>query len=85
MSSTPRDDNRVPALFGVTSIDGETAIPVYVDSSTHELYIKSITAIPTTSVANSTASGTIDALNESIDTMNSRVTFKSFIPINGIS
>jgi len=40
MSSTPRDENRIPALFGVSPIDGETAIPVYVDDTTHELYVK---------------------------------------------
>jgi len=67
MAEANRDQNRVTALLGTSSIDGTTPVTVYTDDTTHELYVKSITAIPTTSVANSTASGTIDALAETVE------------------
>ena len=35
---TPRDENRVPALFGVSPIDSITPIEVYVDDTTHRVY-----------------------------------------------
>lgn len=36
----PRDLNRVPVLGGASSADGETAIPIYGDPTTHELLVK---------------------------------------------
>lgn len=37
--ASPRDQNRVPALLGVSSTDGETAVPVYVDEATNRLLV----------------------------------------------
>lgn len=37
--STPRDNNRVPALIGVSSSDGSTPTTVYVDPTTHRVLV----------------------------------------------
>lgn len=40
MGKAERDVNRVPTLIGVSSATGTTPITVYVDPTTHELYVK---------------------------------------------
>ena len=39
MANAPRDNNRVPTLIGVSSSDGTTPTTVYVDPTTHRLYV----------------------------------------------
>ena len=36
-----RDQNQVPVFMGVSSTDGKTSVPIYVNQSTGELLIKS--------------------------------------------
>ena len=40
MADAKRDANRIPVLIGASDLDGETPVMVYVDPSTHELYVK---------------------------------------------
>ena len=48
MAEAKRDANRVPALIGVSSSDGLAPITVYVDPTTHRLYVDtSITGLAT--------------------------------------
>lgn len=45
MGNASRDQNRIPVLIGVSSSDGVTPTTVYVDPTTHRLYVNaSITA-----------------------------------------
>lgn len=37
--SAPRDNNRVPTLIGVSSVDGKTPVTVYVDPTTHRVLV----------------------------------------------
>lgn len=39
MATTPRDGNRVPAVFGVSDADGITPVPIYVDPDTNEMHV----------------------------------------------
>lgn len=39
MTSTPRDENRIPALFGSSSSDGKTPVILYVDPITNRLIV----------------------------------------------
>lgn len=39
MADAPRDGNRIPTLIGVSSVDGTTPVTVYVDPTTHRLYV----------------------------------------------
>lgn len=39
MAQAPRDQNRIPTLLGVSSADGITPVAVYVDPTTHRLYV----------------------------------------------
>ena len=40
MAAIPRDENFIPAIFGVSDVDGETPVAIYADPTTHELYVK---------------------------------------------
>lgn len=40
--SAPRDDNRVPTLIGVSSVDGKTPVLPYVDPITHRLLVDTL-------------------------------------------
>lgn len=42
MSNASRDENSVPTLLGVSSSDGVTPVPVYVDPSTHRVLASGI-------------------------------------------
>lgn len=39
MAQAKRDENRVPTLLGVSSADGITPVTVYVDPTTHRMYV----------------------------------------------
>lgn len=39
MAQAPRDQNFVPALLGVSSADGKTPIPIWVDPVTHRVLV----------------------------------------------
>jgi hypothetical protein len=39
MSNAQHDQNHVPTLTGISSTDGTTVIPVYVDATTHRLLV----------------------------------------------
>lgn len=45
MSQAKRDENFVPTLLGVSSVDGTTPIPVYADPVTHRLLVDSATSV----------------------------------------
>lgn len=47
MASFPREDNRVPVIGGVSSVDGLTPKVIYVDPTTHEVLVKSTGVSPT--------------------------------------
>lgn len=42
MTNAKRDNNRVPAIIGVSSSDGTTITPVYVDPTTHRLLVDGV-------------------------------------------
>jgi len=42
MSQAKRDENRVTGLLGETSLGTGTTVPVYVDPTTHRLYVDSL-------------------------------------------
>lgn len=42
--SSPRDDNRIPAIFGVSDLDGVTPLPLLVDHITGRLLVSAIIA-----------------------------------------
>lgn len=44
MANASHDENRIPTLLGVSSVDGVTPIPVYVDPVTHRLLVSSSAA-----------------------------------------
>lgn len=79
MASTPRDENRVPALFGVSPIDGTTAIPVYIDDSTHELYVKLGTS---TGVSTATNQTTLNTLTETLQETTQRLSALASVVAN---
>lgn len=39
MADAKRDENRIPTLLGVSSVDGVTPVPIYADPTTHRLYV----------------------------------------------
>ncbi len=39
MAQAPRDENRIPTLLGVSSVDGTTPVTIYADPTTHRLYV----------------------------------------------
>lgn len=40
MANAPRDDDRVPVLLGVSSVDGTTPTPVGVNPSTEAIIVE---------------------------------------------
>jgi hypothetical protein len=42
MAEAKRDQNRVPTLIGVSSVDGVTPVTVYADPVTHRLYVSAV-------------------------------------------
>lgn len=42
MADTPRDENRVTVILGVSSVDGETPVPISVDPSTGAVIVESV-------------------------------------------
>ena len=39
MAEAARDQNRIPTLMAVSSVDGTTPVPLYADPTTHRLYV----------------------------------------------
>lgn len=69
MSDAKRDANMVPTLLGVSSSDGITPVPVYVDPITHRVLVSSASNAYTIE----TPTGTVDGSNQSFTVTNTPV------------
>jgi hypothetical protein len=47
MPEARRDENRVPAIQGVSSVDGSTPTDIHVDPETNEVLVKAGDTLPT--------------------------------------
>lgn len=47
MANAKRDGNYIPAIQGVSSVDGITPIDIYVDPTTNEVLVKTNDPLPT--------------------------------------
>ena len=63
MVSTPRDDNRIPALLGVSDGDGTTPVTIYATATGHRLLVSGVGTTgptgPTGPVSYTPASGAL--------------------------
>ena len=68
MSNAKHDENAVPTLIGVSSVDGVTPVNVWVDPTTHRLLVDVSGA--TLTLYTETPSGTINGVNAVFSTAN---------------
>ena len=80
MSNAKHDDNAVPTLIGVSSVDGVTPVNIWVDPTTHRVLVDVSGASIT--LYTETPSGVIDGVNTTYTTAHTINSICSFA-ING--
>lgn len=64
--TSPRDGNRVPAVFGVSTVDGITPVPLEVNPLTGQLQVSNDSSQPTRGIVNPITQLTLSSTAETI-------------------